>query len=75
MECRLDTNKGHCSCTYEPCARKGRCCECLKYHWKRKELPGCLFPPPVEATYDRSLDKFIQIYGKGNSRYKEGESI
>jgi hypothetical protein len=26
------------------------------------ELPGCLFPPEVERTYDRSIDKFIETY-------------
>jgi hypothetical protein len=26
------------------------------------ELPGCLFPPKVERTYDRSIEKFIETY-------------
>ncbi len=62
MECRLDLNKKKCTCTYEPCAHKGKCCECLEYHWKRRELPGCLFPPEVEKTYNRSLKRFIEVY-------------
>ena len=64
MECQIEVNKSKCSCTYEPCSRKGKCCECIRYHWDIGELPGCLFPPEVERTYDRSLDKFISIYSK-----------
>jgi hypothetical protein len=26
------------------------------------ELPGCLFSPEVERTYDRSIEKFIETY-------------
>lgn len=55
-------NLKNCTCTYEPCSRKGICCECLRYHWKRKELPGCFFPPEVERTYDRSLRRFLECY-------------
>ena len=64
MECHIEKNKKQCTCTYEPCSRKGRCCECLAYHWSNRELPGCLFPPDVERTYDRSLRKFIEVYSK-----------
>ncbi|MHA1430958.1 MAG: hypothetical protein ACTSRV_11300 [Candidatus Freyarchaeota archaeon] len=35
---------------------------CLHYHWKNGELPGCLFPPELEKTYDRSLRAFIEYY-------------
>jgi len=45
-----------------PCDRKGKCCECIRYHLKRKELPGCVFPPEIEKTYDRSIRKFVSIY-------------
>jgi len=62
-ECLMKKNMGVCTCTYEPCPRKGRCCECLQYHWRSKELPGCMFPPAVEKTYDRSLRRFLQCYG------------
>ena len=58
-ECRLDENKKVCSCTYEPCERKGICCECILYHRQRGELPGCLFTSQVEKTYDRSIKRFI----------------
>lgn len=61
-ECNVQANKKDCSCTYEPCSRKGICCECIKYHKKMDQLPGCLFPPAVEKTYDRSIERFIQTY-------------
>jgi len=64
MECQEDKNKTNCGCTYEPCSRKGMCCECLRYHFKMNELPGCLFPPEVERTYDRSIQRFIACYQK-----------
>ncbi|MCK4387704.1 MAG: hypothetical protein KAW00_02930 [Dehalococcoidia bacterium] len=64
MECQIEVNKSKCPCTYEPCSRKGKCCECIRYHWEHGELPGCLFPPEVERTYDRSLSKFISVYSK-----------
>jgi hypothetical protein len=60
MECNQDENKKTCGCTYEPCSRKGICCECIKYHFGHGELPGCLFPAEVERTYDRSIERFIQ---------------
>ncbi len=59
MECSIDKNRSSCTCTYEPCSRKGKCCECIAYHRRSGELPGCLFPPEVERTYDRSIERFI----------------
>jgi len=64
MECQIEVNKAKCNCTYEPCSRKGKCCECLSYHWGHGELPACLFPPEVERTYDRSIKRFIEIYSR-----------
>ncbi len=58
-ECRLKQNVAHCTCTYEPCSRKGKCCECIVYHRKMKELPGCLFSLEGERSYDRSIRRFI----------------
>ena len=58
-ECKQKQNLSSCSCTYEPCSRKGICCECIKHHLKNKELPACYFPPDVEKTYDRSIKKFV----------------
>ena len=58
----VDSNLAVCACTYEPCSRKGRCCECLAYHLKSRQLPACCFPPEVEKTYDRSFRRFVQLY-------------
>lgn len=55
----VDINMEYCNCTYEPCARKGNCCECLLHHRERGELPACYFPPEVERTYDRSIRRFV----------------
>lgn len=63
-ECNLSKNKGSCTCSYEPCSRKGKCCECIRYHRKNGELPACLFPEDVEATYDRSVENFINTHKK-----------
>ena len=63
-ECKVEVNKAECPCTYEPCSRKGICCECIKYHWNHGELPGCVFPPEVERTFDRSIERFIATYSR-----------
>jgi len=62
MECKIAANKQKCNCTYEPCSRKGICCECISYHLGNGELPACLFPDDVEKTYDRSIERFIKAY-------------
>ncbi|MFC1968910.1 DUF6485 family protein [Chloroflexota bacterium] len=64
MECQLDVNEARCNCTYEPCSRKGKCCECLQYHLKDNELPACVFPPEVEKTYDRSMARFARMFNQ-----------
>ncbi len=61
-KCRSQDNLARCNCSYEPCSRKGVCCECLAYHWRNRELPACFFPDQVEKTYDRSLGRFISLY-------------
>ncbi|NPV29794.1 MAG: hypothetical protein HPY58_09115 [Firmicutes bacterium] len=60
MECQREKNLENCSCTYQHCEKKGICCECVAYHRKRGELPGCFFPPEVERTYDRSIVAFLR---------------
>ena len=62
MECQIETNEQRCTCTYEPCERKGKCCDCISYHRVRGELPGCLFPPEAEMTYDRSIAYFVEVF-------------
>ncbi|NLY49842.1 MAG: hypothetical protein GX062_02395 [Firmicutes bacterium] len=56
----MKANRERCSCTYEPCPRKGRCCECIAYHKQYGEIPGCLFSREAEVTYDRSIEAFIK---------------
>lgn len=58
-ECSQRKNLSHCNCTYEPCHRKGRCCDCIQYHRSAGELPACYFPAEVERTYDRSIERFV----------------
>lgn len=57
-------NFARCPCTYEPCDVKGICCECIRRHLARNELPACFFPPEVERTFDRSVERFIEAYKK-----------
>ena len=65
MECNQVKNKAGCNCTYEPCSRKGVCCQCIAYHLSNRELPACVFPPEVERTYDRSFRRFASMVNKG----------
>ncbi|NIR86089.1 hypothetical protein GWO13_00340 [Candidatus Bathyarchaeota archaeon] len=58
----LEINLKDCRCTYLSCERRGRCCECIRYHKRRNELPGCLFPPEIEETYDRSIQRFVSVH-------------
>ena len=65
MDCDSKTkNMDACTCTYEPCSRKGRCCECVTYHRRMGELPGCFFSKQAEATYDRSYASFVRSVGR-----------
>lgn len=64
MECQEEKNKPQCNCTYEPCSRKGFCCQCIAYHRRQQEAPACLFPAQVEKTYDRSLQSLARCYEK-----------
>jgi len=66
MECNQRSNVQRCTCTYEPCPRKGICCECIAYHLKYDELPGCVFPVEVERTYDRSMARFVASYSRSS---------
>ncbi|HNV85476.1 MAG TPA: DUF6485 family protein [Candidatus Omnitrophota bacterium] len=64
MECKSASNKKKCNCSYEPCSRKGVCCDCLHYHRSMGQLPACFFPDDIERTYDRSISKFMEIHQK-----------
>jgi hypothetical protein len=54
-------NAKDCACTYTSCDKRGFCCECIVYHRSQGELPGCLFPPEAERTFDRSIRKYIEV--------------
>ena len=62
--CNTQKNLAQCNCSYEPCSRKGKCCECLKYHMRMNEVPACFFPDSAERSYDRSVSHFIKVYQK-----------
>ncbi|MCB2146288.1 MAG: cytosolic protein [Deltaproteobacteria bacterium] len=61
MECNQAKNQDRCNCSYDPCSRKGICCECLKYHVQMRQLPACVFPDDAERTYDRSYEHFAKL--------------
>ncbi|MGB9668330.1 MAG: DUF6485 family protein [Thermosulfidibacteraceae bacterium] len=62
-ECKnYKKNLSMCNCSYEPCSKKGYCCECIAYHRARNELPACYFSTEFERTYNRSIEFFIKIY-------------
>lgn len=63
MDCKKAQNSKVCSCTYPGCPRKGICCECITYHRKNNELPGCFFSlisKEAEKSYDRSIENFVK---------------
>ena len=62
MECIVEKNLKNCTCTYTSCSKRGKCCECVAYHRKNNELPGCFFTPEGERSYDRSVENFIRQY-------------
>ncbi|MFB6076469.1 MAG: DUF6485 family protein [Candidatus Aenigmatarchaeota archaeon] len=57
----IEPNMEDCNCTYSGCPRKGKCCECVAYHREMNQLPACFFPDDVEKTFDRSVEKFIEV--------------
>jgi hypothetical protein len=65
MDCKKENNLKICNCTYEPCSRKGMCCDCVQYHLKSRQLPACFFPADAELTYDRSFEHFARLVQKG----------
>jgi hypothetical protein len=65
MECKKDKNLKNCNCSYEPCSRKGICCECIAYHRRSRELPACFFNESAERSYDRSYANFAKLVNAG----------
>lgn len=64
MDCQKEKNLKKCPCTWLSCARRGTCCECLRHHREKGELPACYFSPEIEKTYDRSIENFIKNFKK-----------
>ena len=63
-ECNQEERKKTCACTYSSCSRIGKCCECIEYHLKMRELPGCIFTKiskEAESSYDRSFEYFARL--------------
>ncbi len=61
MDCKQDQNMKNCNCSYEPCPRKGACCDCVSYHLKNRQVPACFFPADAERSYDRSFEHFGRL--------------
>ena len=62
-ECNQNQLKEDCTCTYD-CPRRGKCCECINYHLKKNQLPGCAFAKisnKAEKTYNRNFEHFAQL--------------
>ncbi|HAF60202.1 MAG: DUF6485 family protein [Anaerovoracaceae bacterium] len=53
-----------CTCTYASCPRHGKCCECVLYHRRSREVPACFFSTSGERTYDRSIENLYRDYKK-----------
>ena len=67
-KCKREQIKENCGCTYSGCSKKGKCCDCIEYHRTMNQLPGCLFPPEAERTYDRSIEYYCNVMSKRGYR-------
>lgn len=65
MQCKKEQNLKRCNCTYNPCDKKGICCECIAYHLRMRQLPACAFPDDAEKTWDRSFEHFAKLVHEG----------
>lgn len=36
-------NTEKCSCIHSECERYGICCECIRFHMEKKQVPACIF--------------------------------
>jgi len=61
-----NNNTINCTCTYTSCYRHGKCCECVLFHRKSGEVPGCFFSAVGEKTYDRSIENLYRDYKKSS---------
>ncbi len=55
-----EKNLSICTCSYEPCSRKGSCRECIAYHRQNGELPACYFTDTQERSYNRSISYSVK---------------
>ena len=55
-----EKNGAACPCTYAGCTRHGLCCECVAYHARSGEFPGCFFSKEGERTWDRSFENLVR---------------
>ncbi len=58
MSCEFNQNI-KCTCTYA-CDKHGKCCECVAYHKRKNEFPGCFFTEKAEKSYDRSWAALVK---------------
>ncbi len=65
MECKQILNLNRCNCSYDPCTRKGICCDCVAHHLKSRQLPACFFPTDAEKTFNRSFEHFAKLVSEG----------
>jgi hypothetical protein len=54
-------SKTTCTCTAN-CVRHGKSCECVEYHRKKHQVPGCFFSTEGEKSYDRSIENLYRDY-------------
>ncbi len=62
-KCNQDELRKDCACTYD-CERRGKCCECISYHLRMNQLPGCVFAkisPEAERSYNRDFYYFVEL--------------
>jgi len=63
MKCpNKSMNMEGCNCTYTGCDKAGICCECVRYHRKKGQIPACFFPAEAEKTFNRSIDYFTELH-------------
>ena len=65
MECKKEENLKDCPCTYPGCPRKGLCCQCIRHHREKGELPACYFSAEVEKI---TTDRLKNLSGSMNEK-------
>jgi len=65
-----ERNSQECGCTYAECERKGVCCECIRHHRERGEIPGCLFPKQAEKLMTALFGILLEVSINLNEKRK-----